>query len=258
MNLPDFTRVRSGSAECPSDLALDRLQAAELSGQPEADLRAHITGCSLCVARLHERGQGFAAFSELNVSRIVNALAAAEPEAKQSLWQRLSSLLSPAAMGAMALAAVVLLVVSRQSEDALSPGMRAKGGLTLRVHRLSGDHSESMISGDRFKPGDRVRFEVDTPSSGYISIMGVESDGDLYRAWPIREDNGGVQRLDTSHARVLDGAVSLDDAPGREVLYLVHCADPSGPTSCVSRGANAAPSCKPGCSLSPFVLDKTP
>jgi hypothetical protein len=124
--------------------------------------------------------------------------------------------------------------------------VRLKGGLALHVHRQRGSASEEAVSGGRFADGDRLRFVVDLPAPGQVMIQGVEATGNVYRAWPL---DGAAAPLPAGPGQVLPGAVSLDGARGRELLYLVHC---PGPPTCTG----APPRCQPGCATTAFVLDK--
>jgi hypothetical protein len=128
-----------------------------------------------------------------------------------------------------------------------------KGGLALHVFRLAGDHGEEALSGDRFAPGDRLRFVVDVPAEGHVSVLGIEAGGALYTAWPLEPS---VQTRFVSGTGIeLPGAVELDDQPGRETLYLVHCPLKVGTPAC-TLGADGKPSCPESCAMTAFVLDK--
>jgi hypothetical protein len=247
-----------GAADCPSDLALDRLHAGELPAERSASLRVHIAGCPACDERMAERARGFAAFPQLDPGLVFARVVAKAEQPTASLIERLrrfaGSLQGLLSASTVALAAVAFVVISQRASVEPAVGTRLKGSLALRVHRQRGDHSEAVASGEPFAPGDRLRFEIDIPASGYVAILGIESSGKLYRAWPLTD--AATVHLAAGRGVLLDGAVSLDAAPGREVLYLVQCQDGSAPAACSSRGPGQAPECGPGCQLSPFVLDK--
>lgn len=258
MSPPDFLSLRSGRPECPSDLALDRLHAGELPTEEARRTEQHVAGCAGCGARMTERRAGFGAIDEVDpramLARIRTGL---DAPARSSISERLLGwtrrLLAPVAL--VAAAAVALLMV-RTGGDDVNPTTRMKGSLALHVFRLQGEHSEEVLSGDRFAPGDRIRFSVDLPAEGHVKVLGVESSGTLYTAWPL--DSGVQTRLEKGNGIELPGAVSLDANPGRELLYLVRCPVEVGPPECTSRGADAKPVCPSGCAMSPFVLDKRP
>jgi hypothetical protein len=128
-----------------------------------------------------------------------------------------------------------------------------KGGLALHVFRLAGDHAEEALSGDRFAPGDRLRFVVDLPAEGHVSVLGAEAGGALYTAWPL--EPGMQTRFAAGTGIELPGAVALDDQPGRETLYLVHCPVKVGTPAC-TLGTYSKPSCPKSCAMTAFILDK--
>ncbi|QRN99376.1 hypothetical protein JRI60_10305 [Archangium violaceum] len=255
MNPPDFGALRTGRPDCPSDFTLDRLHAGELPKEDTLKAERHVAGCVECGARMTERRAGFGAIEGVDprvmLARIRTGLDKPAPLPERLLgWLRQRS----APFAAAAAAAVVLLVVSTQ--QVRPPENRAKGSLALHVFRFAGDHSEETVSGGAFKPGDRLRFVVDLPAEGHVTVLGVESSGALYTAWPFEP---GVQtRFAEGTGIALPGAVSLDEKPGRETLYLVHCPVEVGPPNCTSQGAIAAPVCPAGCVTTPFILVKAP
>ncbi len=255
MKPPDFVKLRAGGPECPSDFTLDRLHAGELPPAEAQRAERHVAGCADCGARLAERQAGFGAMDGVDprvmLGRIRKGL---DEPARSSVSERLSGwmrrLLTPVAMAATA--AVVLMVVVPGQQQ----GTRMKGALALHVFRLTGDHAEEVVSGDTFAPGDRLRFSVDVPSEGHVTVLGVEASGALYTAWPLEP---GVQtRFEEGDGIALPGAVSLDAQPGRETFYLVHCPVKVGPPRCTSQGAAAAPACPAGCTTSSFLMEKRP
>ncbi len=56
----------------------------------------------------------------------------------------------------------------------------------------------------------------------------------------------------------LPGAVTLDESPGDESLYLVECPHGSGPPKCITQGTDQPPACTKGCAMIRFVLKKVP
>jgi hypothetical protein len=253
MKTPDFVKLRAGGPECPSDFTLDRLHAGELPPAEAQQAERHVAGCADCGARLAERQAGFGAIDGVDprvmLGRIRKGL---DEPARASVSERLSGwmrrLLAPVAMAATA--AVVLMVVVPGQQQ----GTRMKGALALHVFRLTGDHAEEVVSGDTFAPGDRLRFSVDVPSEGHVTVLGVEASGALYTAWPLEP---GVQtRFEEGNGITLPGAVSLDAQPGREMLYLVHCPLEVGTPECTSGGAGDKPVCPEGCVMTPFIMEK--
>jgi hypothetical protein len=131
---------------------------------------------------------------------------------------------------------------------------RTKGGPQLRVFRQAQDLVREMISGDRFKSGDRLRFAVDLQARSRVQIIGIEQSGRLYSVWPTTE----AALLPAGKAQSVPAAVELDESSGTETLYLVACPPEQTQPACATRGAAAAPLCQPGCVTNPFVLSKGP
>ncbi len=254
MTGPDFSNLRQYRPECPSDWMLDRLHSGEVA-EPEAGAtRQHIAGCETCTARMAEREAGFNAISGADPRAMLARIrAGVDSRARPSLLERLRAwgrgFLAPVALAAAAVLVVVLVTGNEQT----GVDTRMKGGLTLHVFRLAGEHAEEALSGDRFAPGDRLRFIVDLPSGGHVSVLGIEASGALYTAWPL--EPGMQTRFAAGTGIELPGAVALDDQPGRETLYLVHCPIKVGTPAC-SLGTGGKPSCPESCAMTPFVLDK--
>lgn len=278
-----FTGLRAGGAACPSDLVLDRLAAGELPGDQARSTRAHVETCEHCTARMKETS--FDAFPEVDAGALLERIrrGAAAKERPQDAGDglptpitahRRSRFLRGPAVATLALAAcLALLFVTRKADDGTGgPGgagetgspevIRLKGGRVLHVYRMTDTGSEEILSGTRLAPGARIRFVVDLPSEGRVLIVGREQSGALYTAWPLGPADAAQMQRPAGPGQALPGAVALDDKPGKETLFLVHCPTATGSPEariqplCTPRGPDAAPACPPECALSPFVLDK--
>jgi hypothetical protein len=260
MTPPILPQVRPGRSGCPSDLALDRHAAGETQADEDQRIRDHVAGCAHCAAHLRERR-----FEELpNGAAMLARLRArvdADAASKRRGWLRLLPALGLAAAGL----AAGLLVIVRPPSSGTGPGtdteigVRTKGAPVLRVHRQTQQGSEEILSGATLPPGTAIRFVVDLPAEGFVSVLGVEERGGLYTAWPIQASQAGqpeaaATRRPAGAGQALPGAVILDDSLGREVLYLIHC--PAAPPRCVAGEAGAPPRCQEGCARAPFVIVK--
>jgi len=265
MTSPSFERINALPAGCPSDFALDRLLHGELEHDETRRLEQHCAGCEICAPRLKRLRSGFEAFPELDEQAVLRRIEGARADGEAGLAARLWAWLGAGPRGfaslAFVAAAALFFVVRPSDHQQTTPsagqGTRLKGALALRVYRQHGSRSEAVTSGERFAPGDKLRFEIDTPRDGYVMIVGVEADGDVYAAWPIAAD-GAASKLAAGPRQALPGAVALDDTLGKEALYLVHCGTPFEIAQCKSLGAEPALTCASDCALSPFMLDKTP
>lgn len=239
----DFTKLRSGNADCPSDLKLDRLAGGELDDAARVSTEAHVTGCEACTARMAERRAGWNAHP-VDPRKLLAAVRRAEP-APVPWTRKLAPFFAALVLGGAALALML--------KPAPEPETRFKGGLQLRVFRLENGHAREVESGSQFATGDKLRFVVDLPSAGAVEVLGVEQSGNLYRAWPQGSDD--VQRTAGSGVE-LPGAVALDATPGDETFFLVHCPGQTVAPTCTSAGAGVAPRCGSGCNSTSFLVKK--
>lgn len=197
------------------------------------------------------RRAGFAAFPEADPRRILARVRSAQPAPERGWLRALLIALTPVTIGALVLVALPRGAHHEDPRDAVT-----LKGWGLHVYRLAGDHAERALSGDRFAPGDRIRFAVDLPGDGQIAIVGVEASGSLYTAWPQDGRTAAFQKEGRNIE--LPGAVMLDESRGKEVLYLVYCPASASPPACTSAGPDAQPRCPDACDLSSFVLVKEP
>jgi len=130
------------------------------------------------------------------------------------------------ALGLAVATAAVALVVLPGTPPADGDRVRAKGAVHLRVWRARGERVDRVWSGQRFRPGDRLRFAVDLPTDGHLLLVGIEAGGTPSAAHPL----GAAASIPAAAGEALElpGAVALDAAPGDEWLHLVHCDEPFG------------------------------
>lgn len=250
----DWSALEERGPDCPPEPALERLHLQAGAPDALATLRAHVDGCEMCTAHMQRLGMGFDVAPEVDprallagVRRRLDDGAEAGPVEAARRWWRWLWIAVPVA------AALIVWVATRPAVvDPEPPGPRFKGAVALEVHRQLDDGSEPVNSGDRFAPGDRLRLVATLPEPGNVAVWGLEDSGAVYRAWPFDEP---FAALPAGIDQPLDGAIELDDAPGREVLTLVVCPDGAEPR-CVAAADGLA--CPEDCRLAPFVLDKGP
>lgn len=237
--------LREGNADCPSDLKLELFVSGELDAAQRTQFETHCAGCTSCQARVAERRQGWDAQpvdSRVMLAAIRRAADAPAPTAWWKKWLPIVAL-------AGAAAAVAVLVAR---PDAGADTTRIKGSAILKVFRFEDGHAKEVASGSKFSAGDRLRFVVDLPAAGAIAVLGVDSKRSLYVAWPpdgespVRPAGQGIE---------LPGAVALDDTPGSETLFLVHCPGRDSRPDC-SVSADGSLACGSGCSVSSFEVKK--
>ena len=115
-------------------------------------------------------------------------------------------------MGLVAAAAAVFLLIPRGE----APGVRTKGGLSVKA-AIQGEGAPRMFdASDGVHPGDRIRLTVEDPGGGFLTVLLEERSGDvdiLYRPEELGELVPG--------AHMLPDSLRLDDALGRERLYVI-------------------------------------
>jgi hypothetical protein len=257
MNLPDFQKLRAGNPDCPSDLALDRFHAQELSADATQRIEQHAAACTICRSRIAERTAGFDAIPGVDPRRMLAQIRAraAEPEKVAVLaWVR--RLLAPT-LAVAGLAAVFIISRPNHPPDGGETTLptRLKGSPALHVYRLDGQKSVATMSGDHFSAGDRLRFSVDLSSESIVQVVGVEPSGTLYSAFPMDGSAPPTLKPGTTE---LPGAVALDGTVGHESLYLVTCPPSVGTPRCTSAGAGQKPDCAESCTIIPFMMVKGP
>jgi hypothetical protein len=161
------------------------------------------------------------------------------------------------ACAAAASAVLVMLVLWWPGEPRPpEEGIRTKGAVRLLVFRKKGEAFEPTASGERFSPGDVVKFGVSVPAEGHLMVLGVEADGERYVAFPA--DGSELSRpvqATTGPGEALPGAVELDDSMGEERLHLVFCKGPFDARQ-VGRAADGGLLVPGGCLRDVFVLQK--
>ncbi|MBI4815460.1 MAG: hypothetical protein HY791_04350 [Deltaproteobacteria bacterium] len=228
---------------CPKDAALIAFDVGEAPGSERSAIATHLESCKHCQAFIAEMHGSFDSLPPAFLTGVVGAMhiaSAREPStrARSTHWLGL--------FGLAALAASLLLFVKPPQ----GPSTISKGGLELVVYRDRGGSVMAVSSGESFSAGDRLRFSVDLPKAAFVAIVGVESSGRKYPAFPSR--GGLAQRLEAGSAQLLADAIALDASTGEEALHLIACestfevisVDPMSPG--------------PGCVVRTFVLDKRP
>lgn len=232
-----------------SEFLLDALDSGVATPSEKASAEAHLATCQECTGRLQKIQAGFAAFPGVD-ERALLAKIRTRADARQTsgvgAW--LKRYFAPLAL---VTAVAVAVVFVPRDED---PTLRMKGAAALHVYVDREGTAVELTSGQAVQPGQALRFTIDLEQTAWVTIVGVEASGTLYRVFP--RDSAAAQ-LAAGRQQALPGAVALDEAPGSETLHLVTC--PAPPlTECTSRGAAAAPACSKGCTTSAFVVKKGP
>ena len=223
-----------------SDLRLDQLLAGELDPPSEAAMRAHLVACLPCTHRHGALLGGaaqirsdprFAALRPAIRERLATTGARPErPQARRRSW-------TTAMLAACAVAAAVIVLVRRPDTAvdvrvAASEDSRIKGGLAMNVfvrRAGAGDRVQTLLAGDPVHPGDQLRAQVRAATRGHFGIFAVDSPPPPAPAPAVASylpSGAELAAVETGRAVLLDGAVELDAALGRELLLGVLCPSP--------------------------------
>jgi hypothetical protein len=157
--------------------------------------------------------------------------------------------------GALAAAALVLVIVLRGRSPAIEADLRPKGGsIGLSIHVATGSGSRTLATGEPVHPGDRIRFEVSAPRAGQVAIVGLDGAGVSTVYYP----SGGrtSAAIDPGAGAVLPGAVRLDATPGDERIYAVYAERPFAIDDALVAALRAGDPA-PGIAVVSVVLHKT-
>lgn len=222
-----------------SDLRLDQLLAGELDPPSEAALRTHLVACVPCT---HRHGTLLAGAAQIRSDprfaalgpAIRERLATAGARRKQSQAPRRSW--TSAVFAACAVAAAVILLLRRPdtASDAQVAAVdsRIKGNLALDVfvrRAGAGARVEMLLAGDPVHPGDQLRARVRVATRGHFGVFAVDSPPPRAPAPAVANylpAGGELAAVEAGAPLLLDGAVELDAALGRELLLGVLCPSP--------------------------------
>lgn len=209
--------------DAPSEGALDAYVTGEASAAERAAVEAWAAARPEHQATLDLRRQGFSglpgASPDAMRARISQAL---ETEPAPARWR---ALLRPAMLGWLALAGLVWWLLGSTPSPVVPETVYIKGGLTLEVFRARDDATESLISGDTVREGDRLRFAArGGNAAGHLLVIGAEASGTYFAYLPA---NGASMPAAALHANgALPGAVVLDASAGDERAILLWCDAP--------------------------------
>ncbi len=218
----------------PSYLALDRASL----GQPTANLRAHIDGCSACREYLVSLRTPP---GEAELSAIYERIAKRASPARASGWAWLGG-------GAAAAVALVLLVVlnPQPTMPVERPYVGVKGSSSVWIYVRRGAETTLWNGQSPLFAGDRLRLKV---NPGQLQRVEVYSTKD-----PSAPELLYAGKLTPGESMTLPDAWEVDTEPGDERLLLVFSNEPVKPIWSEWLRGKA----QPGVMLLPFVLPKSP
>lgn len=267
MNGNEQVDIDAAPADHPSEHRLDAYYLGELAEQDAATVAQHVRVCDHCRARMKLRRRGFAAFAEVDAEALLSRVIANSKQRESDTcvhrrgWLGMRRWRYPALATGMAAAAALVFAVwssSGPQERRESDTTRSKGRLTLRVFHKQGVTAVERQSGDVFRAGDRIRFQVHLPAGmerAPILVVGVEDSGKRSVYFPV--DGSPIATPPVLSADgALAGAVELDDYTGIERLYVVACNRAFDLTMLHFAGPGNAVRVPDGCQWHDFALVK--
>ncbi|MGA7742681.1 MAG: hypothetical protein ABSF35_12995 [Polyangia bacterium] len=212
------------------------LELVRWEAKPEAErspyASTHLRTCDRCAAALAElasaRQELLGTDPQAQSLAAARAILASVAERRRRAWWRL---VVPLTLSPVAVAAVVLLVMSRGafSPPPLAPSqstgaarhvagaVRAKGALLVEAFCKRGENVFPVKDGDDFVVGDRLRFAYTKDQPGMLLVFGVDDAGRLF---PYYRDDvlTGVSAPPGSEV-MLPESVELDDHHGWERVF---------------------------------------
>lgn len=239
--MSNVPQIKKNGLECPSEHMLDLYVLEDLEKEESDALAAHIEQCSICSEKTHLATLGFDAYPDYDTKQAIDRLhqlsagldappwvemalgRSSSPKKFQllRLWRfrKVAAVLGVLIVGVLAL----FLHNTFNRVDDTTEFVRAKGGLKLEVLRSRAGSVEEILSGEHFREGDRLRFRVSLPHEGYVMVVGVEQNREVFPCYPI---GGKAKKLSNGRDVLLPGAVQLDHSRGKEWLHLILCRSP--------------------------------
>jgi hypothetical protein len=195
---------------CLSEYQLDRLRAGELAPARAEAVRAHVTGCPACAAKLATIEDARRAFVQA---------APPFPAPPPSARRRRAPLLAVASLGAAAAAALALFVLP----DHPAGLTRTKGGHHVTYFVEGPGGLRAGAPGEPVRPGERVQLVLERAAGSFVAVLGRDGSG---RAVILHPEQGALTPLPEGERVSLPFSVQIDDAPGPEEIHVLLCASP--------------------------------
>lgn len=194
-----------------SALSIARMLLGSVSDEEAKETATHVEVCIPCHAEIEAARQSQKRFLAQVFPRTLPALESQIVSAHR--WRRWLGPLGLASAAGV-LAAVVALVVAVPARHTEEPEIQAKGSGALQIFGRRGDRVLAVEDGAILRPGDQLRFAVQSPGNSSVLIASVDGRGEAsvyYPSTPLARD-GGLESI-------LEGSIVLDDAPGPERIF---------------------------------------
>jgi hypothetical protein len=197
----------------PTDLTLERFAVDDLGHAAQAEVRAHVDGCTKCRGLLADLETTREA--DLTALRPDEFLVRVRARRSRRMAHRKRVFAGGFALIAAAFAGTLLLLPRRAAETSM-PGletMRLKGS-GVAIYRKRGDRIAVLASTDTIRSGDALRVRLTVPRAGRFWVWFVDTQGQVDRLVedePIAMDAG---------EHTLEGSAVVE-APCRDLTLVV-------------------------------------
>lgn len=140
--------------------------------------------------------------------------------------------MTTAAVGRLAVALVVALLVAHGAEAPVSLSSPREQAGELRLYRLEEGRVRALVNGQAAAAGDRVQLVFHAGGREHGVIFSVDGDGAVTLHHPARAD--ASTRLESDQGP-LPASFVLDDAPAFERFYFVTADAPLDPRAVLQR-----------------------
>jgi len=273
----DIARVYRGRV---SDLTLERYVLGELSEVEREEVRAHLASSPEDEARrqaivddeamrqcderdaMHGGHANIVPFTDARDRAPAGASGASS--VPRHVWFLAAALL-------LCVATAGVMMKSTSSESGVdehgateTDTWRAKGGaFEIGFYSDRREGGLRLQQGDSVSPGERVGFVVTTHRRGYLLVVGVDSTGETYLAYPQSGERYGMPR-GVEAQTPLNAAIRFTERGSSELLFAIYCRRPvsldgvSASIKAIWRDDGDAPRWRSDCQTSTIRLHKSP
>jgi hypothetical protein len=236
---------------CPSQLALDRSFAGELSDLEQARLSRHVAHCTSCSRELANRCDERDAFAP--DPRLLAQLRQDAPgKAAGSTtrrWRRAAFAAVPLVLCAAGVVLVLRPAASTPPEELDRRAVSKGGGHVALFVQRDGELRE-LGDAARVYPGDRLQVKVRVPALRFVAVYSRDGAGVVSRYAPV--DLPMVQ-VAAGGDVILPNSTVLDDVLGQEFLAVFSCQDRQEEQVLRAHVEGSQPA---GCDVTRYRLDK--
>ncbi len=215
---------------CPSRFEIMEWKSGDLDPYRAEQMNSHLSDCPRCRSILESLESNISEYekrAKQNQARIEDSLSREnlERETRPGWFAWLKPV--PAFGVVAATLAVVLVFVFKGGQDepagdASSYGV--KGTLVCEVFAKRGSNLFKVESGTSLQKKDALRFVLQTPFEGFVTIFSIDASGKISSFYPHLDPVNNPQPYAISSAgrHELPGSIVLDSVVGPEVYIIVY------------------------------------